>query len=412
MATSIVSWFVFFAVEFMISTVIPGWIFDSDLFTSFWEKQCESVILDLQYVVEANDMTVEEVWEYNLRDFGHASVAFYSYTDYMREGQGRPTNAQVICSDGIFYPKEYVPSNTYWDHWNYLGISVAFIFSELVILSYVYKLVRRMKRLYNQIISVDLKKRDFVIGVEGIDELSLLGEKVETMRAMLIKSLDDEMNQRQQQTDLIASLSHDIRTPLTKIITCLDILNYKLAKSEEERTNCITMITNKANQLKSLTDTLLNSVSYGNEYSIYQRETYDGPSMLSQLLFEGSYYLEEAGFEVHLPKTISGAYQLHVDIVAMRRVADNVYSNIQKYADKKVPVEIWIEESDKEVTVYVQNHNKTESCQTQQESYGIGLTTITQIMNEMGGRSEKENRNELFTIKLTLPKYDYVIDSN
>lgn len=210
----------------------------------------------------------------------------------------------------------------------------------------------------------------------------------------------------------MASLSHDIRTPLTKIITCLDILNYKLVKTEEEKENCIKMITNKANQLKSLTDTLLNSVSYGNEYSIYQREIYDGPSMLSQLMFEGSYYLEEVGFEVHLPETISGDYQLYVDIVAMRRVADNLHSNIQKYADKKGPVKIWIEESDKDVIVYVQNHKKQESCETQQESYGIGLATITQIMNEMGGKSERENTNELFTIKLTLPKYNYVMDSN
>lgn len=393
----------------MITTVLPIWVFESDLFTSFWQEKSESVALEIQQVVEENHMTVEEVREYITNDIGRKSVIFYSYINYQPEICGRSTNVEVICSDGIFYPKGYVPSNDYWDGWNYVGIFIAFVFSELVILSYVYRLVCRMKKLYNQIVSSDVKKKDSVIGIRGRDELSLLGEKVENMRTMLIQYLDDEMKQKQQQKELIASLSHDIRTPLTKIITCLDILNYKIAKTEEEKEHCIDMITNKANQLKALTDTLLNSVSYGNEYSIYHLEFYDGPSMLSQLMFEGSYYLEEVGFEVHMPETITGNYQLYVDMVSMRRVADNLHSNIQKYADEKFPIEIWIEESDKEVIVYVQNHKKQESCEAQQESYGIGLATITQIMNEMGGKIEKENTDELFTIKLRLPKHNSVM---
>lgn len=178
----------------MISTVIPVWVFESDFFTSFWEKECESDLLDIQHVVEEKDMTVEEVKEYISNDIGHKSVVFYSYVNYKPEVYGRFTNAQVICSDGIFYLKGYGPSNDYWDGWTYLGIFIAFVFSELVILSYVYKLVRRMKRLYNQIVSSDVKKKDSVIRIEGRDELSLLGEKVENMRTMLIQHLDDEMN--------------------------------------------------------------------------------------------------------------------------------------------------------------------------------------------------------------------------
>lgn len=406
MVISIFSWIIFFLVEFMIADLIPKWVFKSDLFNTFWEEQCDSSISKIQDFVEENHMTVEEVREYNFSDFEHTSVRFHSYIGYTQMLEGRFTKAKIVCSDGIFYPKKYVPSDIYWKSWNYMGIVIAFIFSEMIILSYIYKLVRRMKKLYSQIISTDLKKKVPVIGVEGRDELSILGDKVETMRTMLIQSLDAEMDQRQRQTKLIASLSHDIRTPLTKIITCLDILNYKLAKSEEERQNCISMMTSKANQLKCLTDRLLNSVTCGGEYIVYQREIYDGPSTLSQFLFEGSYYLEEEGFKVCFPKTISGTYQLNIDIVALRRVADNIYSNIQKYADKKALVNIWIEEKEKEVEVHVKNNKKIDAPYKRQESYGIGLTTIKQIMSEMGGRSEIENTNEFFIIKLVLPKYE------
>lgn len=376
------------------------------MFDSFWEKECEKIIEELQDYVNEQNMTVEEVREYNLSDFGHVSVTFYAHSDYMLRERGRMTNTRVFCSDGIFYPKQYIPSNSYWDFWHYFGTLIAFIFSELVILSYVYKLIYRMKKLYRQMNAADYKKYYSSIYVEGTDEISILSEKIETMRTMLIQSLEEEKNQRERHTKLIASLSHDIRIPLTKIITCLDILNYELAKSEEERATCLSMITSKANQLKCLTDRLLNSVTHGEDELIYKREICDGPSMFGQLLFEGGYSLEEEGFKVHIPETISGRYRLKVDIVAIRRVADNVYSNIQKYADKEKPIEIWVEKYKKEATVCVQNYKKTETLSLEQESYGIGLKTIAQIMEALDGRSEVENQQDLFTIKLTLPLYE------
>lgn len=395
----------FFILQFFIADVIPRWSFQSTLFNDFWEKECQTIVGELQKLVEDQNMTVAEVREYNLNEFKKSNITFDFCAKYALNGHGRHTDAKIICTDGVFYPNQYGISNNYWDFWNYVGTFVAFVCSEFVILIYVYRLLRRMKKLYKQIINPDLKKIESVISVEGSDEISGLGNKIEEMRILLIKSFEEEKKQREEQTKLIASLSHDIRTPLTKIIGCLDILNYGLAKSEEEKTKCIAMITSKAGQLKCLTDRLLNSVTKGNNAIVYQKEICDGPSMFDQLLFEGSYSLEKEGFQVHIPETIPGVYQLNVDVVAIRRVADNVYSNLHKYADKKKPIEIWIEEKKEEVTIYIKNYKTIESSISKQESYGIGLRVIAKIMEAMEGKCEIENQEDTFLIKLTLPFY-------
>ena len=399
---SAISWISLFVLWYIIAIAVPKGIFCSDIFSPFWEKQCCISIADFQEYVTANDMTLEETSIYNLLCNGERNVLFYPYRV---DGCTRDIKAQIVCSDGIFYPIVYTPSKIYWKRWYFWGLGIAMLISESIVLVFVYRQIRRMKTLYHQIIATHPEKRDLVIGVDGNDELSLLGKKVESMRIMLLKSIDEEVSMRQSQTELIASLSHDIRTPLTKISTCLDILNYKIVKTEEEKAACITMASNNAKQLKHLTDDLLNTVTSGKESTVHHREILDGASMLSQLLYEGSYDLEMGGFEIQLPEKISGSWQMDVDVVEMKRVMDNISSNLQKYANKDFPIKMWIEEYDEAVTVYIQNHKKILRPDQKNVSHGIGLQSIKRILEEMGGELKTENKEDCFTMIVTLPKY-------
>lgn len=399
---SAISWISLFALWYIIAIAVPKGIFCSDIFPPFWEKQCRSSLADFQEYVTANDMTLEETCIYNLLCHGDRNVSFYPYRV---DGCSRDMQAQIVCSDGIFYPIVYTPSKIYWKRWYFWGLGIAMLISESIILVFVYKQICRMRTLYHQIIATHPEKRDLVIGVDGNDELSLLGKKVESMRIMLLKSIDEEVSMRQSQTELIASLSHDIRTPLTKISTCLDILNYQIVKTEEEKAACITMASNNAKQLKHLTDDLLNTVTSGEESTVHHRELLDGASMLSQLQYEGSYDLEMAGFEIQFPEKILGSWKLNVDVVEMKRVVDNISSNLQKYANKDFPIKMWIEESDESVAVYIQNHKKILRPEQKNASHGIGLQSIQRILEEVGGELKTENKEDCFTMIITMPKY-------
>lgn len=399
---SAISWISLFVLWCVFAIAVAQWVFFSDIFSPFWEEQARISISDFQEFVTANDMTLEETKNYNLIHNGERIVAFYPFPV---RGCTRDITAQVVCSDGIFSPIVYTPSGIYWKRWRFWGLMIAMLIAESFVLVFVYNQIRRIKTLYHQIIAVHPEKRDLVIGVDGNDELSQLGKKVESMRIMLLKSIDKEVSMRQSQTDLLASLSHDIRTPLTKIRTCLDILNYKILKTEEENAACITMASNNARQLKHLTDDLLNTVTSAKESSVHHREILDGPSLVSQLLYEGSYALEMEGFKIQLPEKISGSWKLDVDVVQIKRVMDNILSNLQKYANKNFPIKMWIEESGKAVTAYIQNHKKPPRPGQQNISYGIGLQSICSILEEMDGELKTENIEDCFTIMLTLPKY-------
>lgn len=399
---SVVSWIVFATVEFTISTAMSRWVFDSELFSQFWEKQYYSTLLDFQSYITDNNLTVGEAYECIPYDGGKANVELYSHSSHMKR-DSRRIEEELICSDGTFCLNAYTPSQVYWKRWNFIGTALAFVLSEMVVLIYVYRQVIRMRNLYNQIIATEPGKRDLVIGIDGVDELAKLGQKVESMRERLIKSLDDEITQREKQTQLIASLSHDIRTPLTKIIAYLDILNFELAKTEQEKANCIAMITEKANQLRSLTDSLLNSISQGDEYQLYHRKYYDGASALSQMLFECSCDLEETGFKVYLCDKVSETFQLNIDIVAIKRVFDNVFSNLQKYADIHYPIKMWTEENEQEIAINIENRKSSVPC-GQEDSHGLGLITVRQIMKAMDGQAFVESTADCFRMCLILPK--------
>lgn len=401
---SVVSWIVFATVEFTISTAVPRWVFGSELFSRFWEKQYYSALSDFQSYITDNDLSVGEVYECIPYDGGKANVELYSHRSHM-ERDSRYIDEELICLDGNVCLNAYTPSQVYWKRWSFVGTTVAFVLSEMVVLVYVYRQVSRMRNLYKQIIATEPEKRDLIIGIDGVDELAQIGQKVESMREMLIKSLDDEIIQREKQTQLVASLSHDIRTPLTKIIAYLDILNHKLAKTEQEKANCIAMITEKANQLRDLTDSLFNSVSQGDEYQLYHRKYYDGASTLSQMLFESSCDLEEVGFKVHLCDKVSENFQLYIDIIAIKRVFDNVFSNLQKYADINYPIKVWTEENDQEIAINIENQKSSVPC-GQEDSHGLGLITVRQIMKAMDGQAFVESTADCFRMCLILPKHN------
>lgn len=400
---SVVSWICLFVLWYILAIAVPKWVFLSDIFSPFWEKQALISITDFQEFVTANDLTLEEASNYSLIRNGEGNVALYPYRVHEST---RDIKVQVVCSDGVLFPIVYTPSRIYWKRWRFWGLMIAMLLAESIVLVFVYNQIHRIKILYHQIIATHTEKRDLIIGVKGNDELSLLGKKVESMRIMLLKSIDEEVAMRQSQTELIASLSHDIRTPLTKISTCLDILKYEIVKTEEEKTACITMASNNAKQLKHLTDDLLNTVTSGKESTVHHREILDGASMLSQLLYEGSYALEMEGFEFQLLEKTSGSWKLDVDIVEVKRVMDNIFSNLQKYANKDFPIKMWIEESDEAVTVYIQNHKKLLRPDQQDVSHGIGLQSIWRILKEMGGELKTENKKDCFTMMFTLPKYN------
>lgn len=90
--------------------------------------------------------------------------------------------------------------------------------------------------------------------MRGQHEISQLAADINDMAKTLEQQIELEKELKQQNIQMIRSLSHDLRTPLTAVISYLDII--KQEKDKGEQTKYLEIVSSKAFQIKYLIDQL------------------------------------------------------------------------------------------------------------------------------------------------------------
>ena len=235
------------------------------------------------------------------------------------------------------------------------------------------------------------------------DEIGQLAEDVETMRLSILDKLRREEDAWKANSDLITAISHDVRTPLTALMGYLDILDDPSLPPEAQRAY-LDICRSNATRLKGLTDELFGFfLVFGKRTPEQNPETFDAAMLLEQILLEAQEELTGQGFavELALPHDLSGA--LEVDLGHLRRVFDNLFSNLRKYADPARPVAIRVTGSRAALTVSIVNFIRSGGSQV--ESNKIGLKTCEKLLSAMGGGFHQSRTADTFTAEVALPLY-------
>lgn len=232
------------------------------------------------------------------------------------------------------------------------------------------------------------------IPLEGDDELTELASSINYLYQSQKELNRREQQMREEREALIRSLSHDIRTPLTSILSYSDYLKAKESLDEQEISNYIAMVQTKAEQIRLLTERLLGKKEENRE------RVENGKFLMEQLAAEWEEILEEKFIcQVNLEKC--GEFQGIFDISQLRRIFDNLASNVGKYADPSRKAELWISSEDGMVWIYQKNGIRQEElCQA--ESYGIGLDSIRRIAKDYQGNLEIKQEDDVFEITISL----------
>lgn len=234
---------------------------------------------------------------------------------------------------------------------------------------------------------------DFTMPVEGNDELTELAESINFLSETERRLRQKETELREEKEQLIRDLSHDIRTPLTAILSYSDYMGQKETLQREEMQEYIALMGRKAQQIQALTDRLLDSDSRNLE------PIEDGRLLMEQLAGEWEEILEEmfsCAVEMKDCPQFSGTF----DIQELRRIFDNLASNVEKYADREQPVELRIDAVDNRLRILQRNGIRRE--QADAESNGIGLESIRRIAALYGGAVAVSMTEGVFSIAITL----------
>ena len=131
-----------------------------------------------------------------------------------------------------------------------------------------------------------------------------------------------------------------------------------------------------------------------------ERETFDARLLFEQLLGEMQFDLMDAGFTMQRID-FAGECSVTVDPLFLKRVLDNLLSNIRKYADPAQPVVALSELGEGRLALTISN--AVAAMQTRRDSTKIGLRTCEKIMTSLGGSFTVTNDGEHFAAEMVLP---------
>ena len=278
-----------------------------------------------------------------------------------------------------------------------LGIGVF----ALVILLYNRKLTRAIVLVSKEIQEIGRGNLQFQMVAHGSDELSQLVVSVDSMRRSLIRKTQEEQEALEKNSELITAMSHDIRNPLTALMGYLDLAKSGQFQSCNELNQYITASYDKAEQIRHLTDELFRySLVFGGKPLPLEMERYDALILFEQLLGEQSVALSQTGFAFRTDfQPLTG--QIRVDVTYLKRVLDNLFDNLRKYAEPQKPVvlSLFAEEN----WLHLSIENEIAQKPSGVESNKIGLRTCERIMQQMGGNFLKFQSGTHFTAELMLP---------
>ncbi len=270
-----------------------------------------------------------------------------------------------------------------------------------IMLWYVRRLTRRVIRLAREADAIGDGDLEAPITMTGEDELSQLAVEVDAMRHSVIQRMGNEKRAWEANSELITAISHDIRTPMTALIGYLGLLNEGGFSDPERSAQFASSAYTKAMELKDLTDELFKYfLVFGRSELELNRETLDGQLLVEQLLGEAQFDLSDAGFEV-IRTDFEGSCQVDTDPLYLKRVLDNLVSNLKKYADRAQPVELTSLLQEGELSVHITNTISPAVARV--ESTKIGLRTCEKIMDALGGRFAIQKDEERFSAAFFLP---------
>jgi light-regulated signal transduction histidine kinase (bacteriophytochrome) len=127
---------------------------------------------------------------------------------------------------------------------------------------------------------------------------------------------------------------------------------------------------------------------------------YEGAQLIEQLLDEQLLILQHNDFHF-VVAPCSGNFKINVHLFSIRRVFDNVFSNIIKYANPARPVKITYDIVGQDLSIEIENCIGAEPYDV--HSTGIGIKTCQRILHKHKGNMTITCNAEIYAVRIRLP---------
>lgn len=228
------------------------------------------------------------------------------------------------------------------------------------------------------------------------------------------KAVNEEVKSQKMKTELISNVSHDLKTPLTSIITYIDLLkNDQLI--DEDRKKYIEILERNSLRLKNLIDDLfeVSKVNSGNVH--LDLVDVDIVSLIKQAQLENQDKLDEKNLDVRM-NCSEEKIICYLDSSKTYRIFENLFINISKYALANTRVYIDLIQIDHQIQITFKNISEAEMTFNENEiverfvqgdksrntsGSGLGLAIVKSFTELQKGQFKVEVDGDLFKSILT-----------
>lgn len=290
----------------------------------------------------------------------------------------------------------------YYDIINIVSLAIAFVALAVVLMTYFIGLTKRITELSRDVTAVSESDMNHKINVDGNDEFASLTRNIEQMRSSMVENIAKEREAREANSELITSMSHDIRTPLTVLLGYIDLM--KSRESDSVMQGYIKASETTALRLKELSDDMFRYfLVFGNREIDVDSADYDARTLIEQLFSEHILLLCEKGYTVTEAEgsSIDEGLTVTTDAPKAMRIIDNVFSNMYKYADIDAPIEFSVKTYSGKLEVRLENRIKR--SRDKAESNGIGLKTCMKMAEAIGLGFDYGTKGDKFITEIRFP---------
>ncbi|WP_273123800.1 histidine kinase dimerization/phospho-acceptor domain-containing protein [Bacillus weihaiensis] len=277
---------------------------------------------------------------------------------------------------------------------------------------YFNKIIKNTNALANGYFEPDLK-------VAGKSVLATLAKDINTMKHGVKQSQKEQMKSERLKTELITNVSHDLRTPLTSIITYSELLKNQEI-SDDERNSYIEIIDRKSKRLKVLIDDLFEASKMASGNIELSKNRVDLVQLLQQALAEYNESIQESSIVFKVQSPDHPVYAV-VDGQKLWRVFENLIGNILKYSLENTRAYIHLKENNGKIGITFKNISKYELNDDIEELFerfkrgdesrntegsGLGLAIAKSIIDLHDGILEIDVDGDLFKVTIELDRIE------
>lgn len=392
--------------------IMPFYLYN-ERFYDKWEAQCVQAAQDYQDYVLGKGMTLRQALQDD--SWIRANPTFIvmrqecdpntlegkELVDWVEREETSRSERLLALPDGQLHFNVFINGLWYETLFREAALVAALLGFCCIFIPYIAYLLRRILQLSRQTQYLTQGNLEHEIVVSGKDELAQLGRDMERMRRSILQQIHREKQAVQTNQQLITSLSHDLRTPLTKLMGYLEILRYQKFEDPQQHDEFLQKAAEKAHQLKEMSDEIfLRFQVEANNLPASRAELVEGSQLLGQVLSELCYDLQLEGFSVE-PPTFQNSFYLYLSTSDILRIFDNLFSNLKKYADPAKPITITQTRVGR--TLCLEVCNAVAPAPRHRDSYGVGIPTMRTLMEENGGTLETQLEDGQFCCRITFP---------